>query len=48
MQEYLKELLETTDQKLLVFAHHKDLLDGIEFIMNKYGPASFSCFVLPV
>jgi hypothetical protein len=46
VQEYLKELLETTDQKLLVFAHHKDLLDGIEFIMNKSGPASFSCFVL--
>ena len=35
MQEYLKELLENTDQKLLVFAHHKDLLDGVEFIMNK-------------
>lgn len=35
VQEYLKELLESTDQKLLVFAHHKDLLDGIEFIMNK-------------
>ncbi|EIE23396.1 P-loop containing nucleoside triphosphate hydrolase protein [Coccomyxa subellipsoidea C-169] len=35
VQEYLKELLETTDQKLLVFAHHKDMLDGIEFIMNK-------------
>ena len=35
VQEYLKELLESTDQKLLVFAHHKDLLDGIEFTMNK-------------
>ena len=38
VQEYLKELLETTDQKLLVFAHHKDMLDGIEFIMNKSAP----------
>ena len=35
MQEYLKELLENTDQKLLVFAHHKELLDGVEFAMNK-------------
>jgi hypothetical protein len=35
VQEYLKDLLETTDQKLLVFAHHKDLLDGIEFVMNR-------------
>lgn len=39
MQEYLKELLENTDQKLLVFAHHKDLLDGVEFVMNKYAAA---------
>ena len=35
VQEYLKELLENTDQKLLVFAHHKELLDGVEFAMNK-------------
>lgn len=35
VQEYLKEMLENTDQKLLVFAHHKELLDGVEFIMNK-------------
>ena len=39
VQEYLKELLENTDQKLLVFAHHKDLLDGVEFVMNKYASA---------
>ena len=39
VQEYLKELLENTDQKLLVFAHHKDLLDGVEFIMNKCAAA---------
>ena len=39
VQEYLKELLENTDQKLLVFAHHKELLDGVEFAMNKCGPA---------
>lgn len=52
VQEYLKELLETTDQKLLVFAHHKDMLDGIEFIMNKSAPLHpfflisciFTCF----
>ena len=35
VQEYLKEMLENTDQKLLIFAHHKDLLDGVEEIMNR-------------
>ena len=39
VQEYLKELLENTDQKLLIFAHHRDLLDGVEFVMNKYAAA---------
>ena len=42
MQEYLKEMLENTDQKLLVFAHHKDLLDGVEFVMNKCGASCWN------
>ena len=35
VQAYLEHVLQSTDQKLLVFAHHRDLLDGIEFAMNK-------------
>lgn len=35
VQEYLKELMEMTDEKLLVFAHHHEMVDAIEFIMNK-------------
>ena len=29
MQEYVTDLLEN-DEKFLIFAHHKDLLDGVE------------------
>ena len=35
LQEYLKEILEASDAKLLLFAHHKELLDGLEFTLNR-------------
>jgi len=43
VQEYLKEMLENTDQKLLIFAHHKDLLDGVEEIMNRCAMPLLYC-----
>jgi hypothetical protein len=34
VQDYVAELVEG-DQKFLIFGHHKVLLDGIEFVLNK-------------
>ena len=34
VQEYVSDLLES-GQKFLLFAHHKSLLDGVEFTMRK-------------
>ena len=51
VQAYLEHVLASTDQKLLVFAHHRDLLDGIEFAMNKCARArspSSGCRRCPV
>ena len=37
VQEYVRELLDQ-EQKFLIFAHHKVLLDGIQEVLNKRGP----------
>ena len=34
VQQYVEELLENGD-KFLIFAHHRELLDGISFVLNK-------------
>ena len=34
VQEYVTDLLDAKD-KFLIFAHHKSLLDGIEFTLRK-------------
>lgn len=35
VQEYVSNLLSRTQEKLLVFGHHKEMLDGIEQILNR-------------
>ena len=43
VQEYLKELLEASDAKMLIFAHHRELLDGIQYTMERCAHVIASC-----
>ena len=38
--KYLKERLESDDEKIIVFAHHKDVIKGLEEGLSAYGVVS--------
>lgn len=35
VQDYISNLINNNQQKLLVFGHHKEMLDGIEQVLNR-------------
>jgi SWI/SNF-related matrix-associated actin-dependent regulator 1 of chromatin subfamily A len=36
--EYITEFLRTTDRKLVVFAHHREVIEGIQYAFRKKCP----------
>merc|ERR1719382_930446 len=43
VKEYLLEVLDRGDEKAIIFAHHKFMMDGISELLDKHLPKAGGC-----